>query len=69
MTLWDAKRLWIAPPAHPMLSSFTSPLESEPSLLASAILIHARIGASSSQAYLWDHRGRACQKLLRHGGC
>ena len=62
MTLWDAKRLWIAPPSHPMLSSFSAPLESSSTLAASSIIfIHAHIGAAASQAYLWDHRvsGRA----------
>jgi hypothetical protein len=58
MTLWDAKRLWIAPPAHPMLSSFTFPLDSSPVSSSCVIFIHAHIGAASSQAYLWDHRGR-----------
>jgi hypothetical protein len=55
--LWDAKRLWIGPPAHPFLSSANTLTSAQ----HPAVFIHARIGAAASQAYLWDHRvsGRA----------
>lgn len=63
---WDARRLRVRPPSHPFLSGATVVLTgslnvSAASVSAASVRFHARVSATASQAYLWDHRvsGRA----------